>query len=96
MVNIVDTEVLASIEASRLKRKEKHVAKIKRKTVSVTVTRTVQVVQFQPSTVSVTETAEVGDQDPNEVKQELYESASKSMQKFMRGEIKKYKKEDDE
>lgn len=95
MVNIVDTEVLASIDASRLKRKEKQVAKIKRRSVSVTVSRTVQVQNYTPSTVTVTETADVGDNDPEDVKRELYESASKSMQKYMRAEIKKYKGDDE-
>ncbi len=67
-------------------------AKLKRRSVSVTVTRTVQVVQFQPSTVSVTECADVPEgMSAEEVKAELYESASESMQKFMRGEIKKYR-----
>lgn len=95
MVKIIDPDVLASVEQARLNRRTQ-VTKIKRKTVSVTVSRTVQVVQYQPSTVTVTETADVGDQDPEEVKLALYESASKSMQKFMRAEIKKYKKDDDE
>lgn len=69
-------------------------AKIKRKVVSVTVSRTVQVRNFTPSTVTVTETAEVGDHDPDIVKDTLYKSASKSMQRFMRAEIAKYKEKE--
>jgi hypothetical protein len=69
-------------------------AKIKRKVVSVTVSRTVQVRNFTPSTVTVTETAEVSNHDPDIVKGTLYKSASKSMQRFMRAEIAKYKEKE--
>lgn len=65
---------------------------MKRKQVSVTVTKTVQVVQFEPVVVSVTETADVGDADVSEVKAELYESASKSVRKFMKEEKEKWAK----
>lgn len=68
--------------------------KIKRSQVSVTVSRTVQVRNYTPSTVTVTEIADVGDNDPDIVKDTLYKSASKSMQKFMRAEIAKYKEEE--
>lgn len=64
----------------------------KRKTVSVTVKRMVQVVRFHPSEISVTEVADVPEGvKASEVKRELYESASLSVQKFMREEINKYK-----
>lgn len=67
---------------------------IKRKTVSVKVTRTVQVQQYQPSTIEVTETADVPEgSDPRDVKDELYKSASASVVKFMNAEIKKYSEE---
>ena len=67
-------------------------AKIKRTSVSVTVSRTVQVRNYTPSTVTVTETAEVGEgQSAQKVKDALYESASDSMQEYMRKEIKKYR-----
>ncbi len=65
--------------------------KIKRKTISVTVSRTIQVQQFQPSVVTVTETTELGpDDNPEEVKAVLYKSASRSVTKFMNAEIDKY------
>lgn len=68
--------------------------KIKRSSVSVTVTRTVQVAQYQPSTVSVTETADVpAGMKASDVKAALYESASASTQKYMRAEIKKYRQD---
>ncbi len=68
--------------------------KLKRKSVSVTVTRTVQVKQYEPSTISVTETADVPDgMKTSEVKLALYETASASVQKYMRAEIKKYRRD---
>lgn len=67
-------------------------AKIKRTKVSVTVSRTVQVQNYTPSTVTVMEEAEVQDgQKASSVKEALYESATDSVQMFMRAEIKKYK-----
>lgn len=66
----------------------------KRKTVSVTVSRTVQVQQFQPSTVTVAESAEVPEgATASEVKLELYKSATASVTKFMNQEIRKYSEE---
>lgn len=68
--------------------------KIKRKMVSVTVARTVQITQFHPSTVTVAESAEIPDgMTSEEVKLELYKSATKSVTKFMNQEIKKYEEE---
>lgn len=68
---------------------------IKRKVVSVSISRTIQITQFHPSTVMVTETAEVPtDLTADQVKAELYKSASRSVVKFMNLEIDKW--EDDE
>lgn len=66
---------------------------IKRTSVSITVSRTLQLAQFHPASVSVTEVAEVGDADIAEVKLELYRSATASVDKFLRHEVKKYKEE---
>lgn len=65
---------------------------MKRKTVSVTVTKVVQAQQFEPVTISVTETADVGDEKPSQVKRELYESASASVHRFMKEELTLWKR----
>lgn len=66
---------------------------MKRKTVSVTVTKVVQAEQYEPVTVSVSETADLEDGDKaSETKRKLYESASKSLHKFMREEIKLWRR----
>jgi hypothetical protein len=68
--------------------------KIKRKTVSVSVSRTVQITQYHPSTVTVTEEAEIPEGMTHvEVKEVLYKSASASVVKFMNNEIDKWSKE---
>lgn len=66
---------------------------MKRKEVSVTVTKTVQAAQFEPVTVSVTETAtlEAGDK-ASTAKDKLYESASESLHKFMKEELKLWRR----
>lgn len=66
---------------------------MKRKSVSVTVTKTVQAAQFEPVTVSVVEAAdlEAGDK-ASEVKRKLYESASKSLHEFMGEELKLWRR----
>jgi hypothetical protein len=70
-------------------------AKIKRTKVRVSISRTVQVNRFNPSTVTVEEEADVPDgMTADDVKAELYESVTKTVQKFMRKEIKKYRRED--
>lgn len=70
-------------------------AKIKRTKVRVSISRTVQVNRFNPSTVTVEEEADVPDgMTADDVRTELYESVTKTVQKFMRKEIKKYRRED--
>lgn len=67
---------------------------MKRKSISVTVERTVQAQQFQPCVVRVTETADMPpDMTEAEVKLELYKSASASVKKFMIQELKKWGEE---
>lgn len=66
---------------------------MKRKTVSVTVTKTVQAAQFEPVVISVTETADLEDGDKASVaKQKLYESASASVHRFMKEELTLWKR----
>lgn len=70
--------------------------KLKRKSVSVTVSRTIQLVQFHPATLTVAETADVPDgMDPEEAKLELYKSAAASVDKFLRQEQRKFNKENE-
>lgn len=66
---------------------------MKRKTVSVTVQKTVQAAQFEPLVISVTETADLEADDKASVaKRKLYESASESVHKFMKEELKLWKR----
>jgi len=66
---------------------------MKRKTISVTITKTKQVVQFEPLTVTVTEVAELEEGDKaSDAKAKLYESVSKSVKQFMEEETTKWKK----
>ncbi len=61
---------------------------MKRRVVTVTVQKTKQIPQFEPSLVSVTESAEIEDgENAKEVRTMLYESASKAVKKFMKEEI---------
>lgn len=70
---------------------------MKRKTVTVTVQKTVQATQFEPIVISVTETAELEEGDKaSEAKAKLYESASTSLHKFMKEEIKLWKRKSKE
>jgi hypothetical protein len=60
--------------------------------VSVTLSRTIQVRQFEPVRVDVTQTAEVTEHDnPSEVRRELYEVTSKALRGMMRLELDKWK-----
>ncbi len=62
--------------------------KIKRKQISVTVTRTVQLQQYHPATVSVTEVADIPEgEDYEAVRTALYKSATKAVTKFLRNEV---------
>jgi hypothetical protein len=68
---------------------------MKTKTISVTVSRTVQIQQFHPSVVSMTETAEIesGD-DVRKCKIQLYKACSETVETCMNREIKKYQDEE--
>jgi hypothetical protein len=66
---------------------------MKRRVITVSVTKTIQVVQFEPVVVEVTESAEVeSGEKASEVRTALYESASKAVKKFMKEEIESWKR----
>lgn len=66
---------------------------MKRKVVSVTLTKTVQASQFEPLTVSITESAELeADDKPARVRNKLYESASEGLHEIMVKELKLWKR----
>jgi hypothetical protein len=62
--------------------------------VSVTVSKTIQVVQFEPVRVDVTQTVEILDDDKvSRVRRELYESTSKAVAAMMHEELKRWRQE---
>jgi hypothetical protein len=66
---------------------------MKRKTLSVTVTKVVQAAQFEPLTVSITEVAELEEGDKvKKVRDRLYESVSDSLHAVMGEELKRWKR----
>lgn len=66
---------------------------MKRRTVSVTVTKVVQAAQFEPLTISIIESAELeGEEKVSEVRTKLYESASRGVHKLMKEELKLWKR----
>ncbi len=68
---------------------------MKRKVVSVTLTKTVQAHQFEPLTVSITESAELEDGDKaGKVRDKLYESASSGLHEIMVKELKLWKRKE--
>ncbi len=68
---------------------------IKRKAVSVSVSRTVQLRQYHPATVTVSESAEVPPgMDAKDVKLELYKSATASVTKFLKNEVREHGDDD--
>lgn len=66
---------------------------MKRKMVQVTLTKTVQASQFEPLTVSITESAELEQGDKvRVVREKLYESASDGLHDIMVKELKLWKR----
>lgn len=66
---------------------------MKRKSVTVTVAKTVQAGPYEPVVISVAETAELEEGDKaSEVKRKLYESASASLHKYMKEELKLWRR----
>lgn len=91
MVNPVPRE-----ERQRREREDgKKSTKLRITSVAVTVSRTIQVRQFEPVRVDLTQTAEVAEGDnPSDVRRELYEATSKSLRAMMRFELEKWREED--
>lgn len=70
---------------------------MKRKMVSVTLSKTVQAHQFEPLVVTITESAEVeSGEKVREVRDKLYESASVGLHKIMVKELKLWKRKSKE
>lgn len=66
---------------------------MKRRTVSVTVTKMVQAAQYEPLTISITESAELeGEEKVSQIRTKLYESASKGVHKLMIEELTLWKR----
>ena len=66
---------------------------MKRKSLSVTVTKVVQAAQFEPLTVSITEVAELEEGDKvKKVRARLYESVSDSVHAVMKEELTRWKR----
>lgn len=66
---------------------------MKRKSVSVSVQKTVQAASYEPVVISVTEVADLEDgEKASEVKRKLYKSASDSLHTFMQEELKLWKR----
>ena len=62
-----------------------------KKTITVTVSKTVQTQQYEPVIVTVSETVEVSaDRDSQEVHLETYKGVTKSAKKFIDNEIAKW------
>lgn len=68
---------------------------MKRKMVSVTLTKVVQAHAYEPLTVSITESAELEDGDKaSKVREKLYESASAGLHEIMGKELKRWKRKE--
>lgn len=66
---------------------------MKRKSITVTLTKTVQASQFEPLIVTISETAEMGEGDKvSDVREKLYESTSKGLHKVMGEELTRWKR----
>jgi hypothetical protein len=66
------------------------------KSVSVTLSRTIQVRNFEPVRVDVTQTAELDPDDSlSRARRELYDSTSKALRTMMSFELKKWREEYD-
>ncbi len=66
---------------------------MKRKSITVEISKTIQVVQFEPIVVRVAETAELEDGDKvSKVREKLHESVSDSVVQIMKDEVKRWRK----
>jgi hypothetical protein len=81
---MVNPKIARSIEASELRITQ----------ISVTVSKTIQVRNFEPVRVDVTQTAEVLEDDKvSRVRRQLYESTSKAVAAMMREELERWRRE---
>lgn len=69
---------------------------MKLKSIEVTVTKTVQIPKFEPSTISVVLSADTDSESVNEDSAKLYKKASVMVNKFIVAEVRKYKSDNDE
>lgn len=83
------------LQAQRLAAKKKVRLKERRPdTISVTVGKTIQVVQFEPVHVSVTQTYTLTDEDDvTEARADLYNQCGKAVVRFMNNELKRWNPE---
>lgn len=66
--------------------------KLRVTSVTITLSKTIQVVNFEPIRVDVTQTAEVGpDDNASQVRRALYENTSKALNTMMKFEIEKWR-----
>ncbi len=66
---------------------------MKIKTIKVSISKTMQAVQFEPVTVTVEHTAELGvDDDVKAVRENLYKRTSASAESFIKQEVLKYRR----
>ena len=72
----------------------KEVKRHEAKTVTVTVSRTVQITQYSPVTVTVTEVHEVKEgESTREVRNSAYNAVSASVVKYVQHEVENYSKD---
>lgn len=95
MVNPIPRDERARRESEERSRRER--TPLRLTSVSVTLSRTLQVRQFEPIRVDVTQTAQIGNgENASDVRRELYESTSKALRTMMRAEFKKWAEEEAE
>lgn len=69
-----------------------------KRTITVQVSKTIQAKQYEPVTVSVTETVICEDEDAVEVRMETYRAVTQAVHKYVGNEVRKYqaKQKDEE
>lgn len=64
---------------------------MKRKSLTITVSKTVQVKQYEPVTITLTDIVELeSDDDPKDVRNRVYKELTKSLVVYLNHEIKQY------
>lgn len=64
-----------------------------KRTITIQVSKTVQAKQYEPVTVSVTETVICEDEDAEEVRMNTYREVTQAVRKYIINETRKYKEE---